>query len=246
VGESPKCCLVSYTTECNARYHLAQNPQHMEWEKKGVRCPLWLPAGICRVPCVRDERALTDLSAAEMKFQDLLCRLLQPEMTPDCICGIVILLNGMVQEGLVAHRRAAALCNVLGCRQVSTPQYVHVGLLWAVLYSQHLPGCKCLAQVLAWGICPHVVSQYRQGIVSTVMGRNLQASAVQDLLMYGALPWYRLSDKDEPVGSDIEFLQRDFPYFSHHGVAVAALRLHWRRWHARLRKRQWVMLAASA
>ena len=87
--------------------------------------------------------------------------------------------------------------------------------------------------------------------MSTVMARALPACWTRELLQYGAFPWYEwffrqgLAPRFSSTHSrtlDQSIVTSDRDFFTLYGVTLPDIRLHWRRWHARLHKRQWLMV----
>jgi hypothetical protein len=203
---------------------------------------------------VRDEHLNVELTVAEEEFRSILWACLcigarWGSVFPLChtngTCDTVAVLDDMVQKGLVARARAAALCNVLAAMDKWC-----VGLLW------HVVDCRqdCLHKVLAWGVCPHVGSSVHAiACIYGVLGHGLRMAAVLELLSYGACPWYAWRPRDTgqaltwphdwPGDDDIAEDFQGGSKVSH--LTVAEIRVQWRRWHARLRKRQWVMLRVT-
>jgi hypothetical protein len=79
----------------------------------------------------------------------------------------------------------------------------------------------------------------------------LPAFWTRELLQYGAFPWYEwffqqgLAPRFGSTHSrkhDQSIVTADRVFFTRYGVTLPEIRQHWRRWHARLCKRQWLML----
>ena len=219
----------------------------------------WLPSGCCRVPCVRDTGQVTDLSAAEAAFHSAVWGLVKTSwkegITPNeksaplSVCVTVRALDDMIQDGRVQRARAAMVCNLMAA--VVDTFYkndpIARGLLWYVLQYGRRQECSegCLERVLAWGVCPHVVSARNGGLVmSGVMAQGLSLPAMQLLLNHGACPWstWTTFATSGFVLDDLRSYREDRAFFKHKSTTLADMRLQWRRWHARLRRRQWMMM----
>jgi len=221
-----------------------------------VQCAL--PKGLCGVPCVRDVRVPVEgLSASEVEFWVTLTSLGWHRHMGFCMQ--LCFLDGMVQSGSVARRRAAAMCNVMKTFDESVSSVSVCGLLYHVLQHQVFDKCleRCLEKVPVWGICPHVVRCRFSEVagvgvweVATAMAAALPAWSTRDLLQYGAFPWFKwIFRRGSPPLFDCThddfIVASDSNFFRRYGLTLPVLRLQWRRWHARLRKRWWVMLAMS-
>ena len=195
---------------------------------------MFLPRGCCVVPCIRDVPPVQDLSQAEIVFSKGLSLLLE-ELDHamrrwDVVCGVVDELDDMVHTGRVVRQRAAVLCSVMVARFDWA-----VGLMYHLPQWEHREKCtqRCLHKVLAWGVCPHInnyaIGARRSSVLvgyGVLYNKALPSSYV-DALLDGAFPWALWSrngtyawngNENEDVG----------------------LVLQWQRWHARLRKRQWI------
>ncbi len=199
---------------------------------------------------MRDVQDTADLSVTEKHFRGTLWSYLgigQDEghiYKQPCGCDTVARLDDMVQRGLVARARAAALCNVL-----AISDFWSHGMLWRLVQEhRYAVGCRCVQKVLAWGVCPHV-STYAAASTAIFgfLGSNVPKAVERELLSYGACPWYAwYARKTASARTQVAFgdgaILQDADAES---LPLAELRLHWRRWHARLCKRRWVMLAMA-
>lgn len=198
---------------------------------------LRLPRGVCRVPCVRDEDvACSDLSEVEVRFRDKLCSLVS-DLTRgnmDVVDVGIRVLDDMVESGSVRRSKAASMANVMALH----PRGFAFGVLYLVLYrTRDVDQRECMQRVLKWGTCPHVVS-YRAGRAAAVIGHWPPRDLTRDLFSFGALPWTLYN----VYGSDSAYLPTQYGvFYTRYGIALPDARLQWRRWHARLRKRQWMM-----
>jgi hypothetical protein len=138
--------------------------------QRAIRVGLWLPEGSCGVPCVRDVQVTADLSVTEKHFRGTLWSYLgigQDEghiFKQPCGCDTVARLDDMVQRGLVARARAAALCNVLAI----SDSWCY-GMLWRLVQEHRYAfGCRCVQKL------PYVLN-----ITATPPARNQSALAVK-------------------------------------------------------------------
>jgi hypothetical protein len=124
-------------------------------------------------------------------------------------------LDNMVKSGSVRRCKAASIANVMALH----PRGFAFGVVYLVRYrTRDVDQRECMQRVLNWGTCPHVLSR--------------------NMFSFGALPW-TLYNVD---GSDSVCLPTQYTlFYTRYGIALPDARLQWRRWHARLRKRQWMM-----
>jgi hypothetical protein len=215
----------------------------MDMQAEGAAGTVWqwhsveLPRGVCRVPCVLDEHvACSDLSEAEVRFRDklwsLVCDLTRGNM--DVVDVGIRELDNMVKSGSVRRCKAASIANVMALH----PRGFAFGVVYLVRYrTRDVDQRECMQRVLNWGTCPHVLS-YRAGRAAAVVGHWPPRDLTRNMFSFGALPW-TLYNVD---GSDSVCLPTQYTlFYTRYGIALPDARLQWRRWHARLRKRQWMM-----
>jgi len=208
-----------------------------------------LPKGTCVVPCVRDAAPIEskDMTAPETCFWDTLWALVEaPRMLSyDSVCRVVGPLDAMVREGSVARGRAAVMCNAMSTRD----DYAH-SPLWSVVHPVHAFRCqeRCLEKVLAWGMCPHVREHHvkLQRTFGPMYGYSASWAPrgyIQTLWIHGAFPcniWHR-----DGVCAAHMYPTTHPVFCAHGGPNGDGPFVQWRRWHARLRKRQWLKMAGT-
>jgi hypothetical protein len=127
-----------------------------------------------------------------------------------------------------------------------------MGLLWYVLHVFHDECVQgCVGRMLAWGTCPHVYSM-KDSVMAGVMARKLPVLVMQQLMDYGTCPWgswgmlgCRRRSTAISWYENVMMCQNDAAFFQHAGLSLSDVRMQFRRWHARLRKRQWLTRAMT-
>lgn len=218
------------------------------------------PAG-CVQPC---SDACHTHGEPERRFHSAVYRLLRARdrCSTNTVCRVVRTLDAMVQGGVVplatARHIASNVLRTTGLDSrdrvvVTTYSFMEVLVLSHMTQPCHC-GDKCVATVLKWGTCPHVMSiksvprlthrtvtwqHSAMGVLWYFMyfnnkGLDLDDSVLQELVAHGCYP--------RPV----VYRTLSGRLMSATAAGCETLENQWRRWHSRRRSRVlWVSLSAS-
>jgi hypothetical protein len=212
--------------------------------------------GMCGVGCLREADGEPDTGGAlvqqKLVFHEAVITCLQHflrnyQSLPFFICHRVEALDRLVTAGTVhraiAGRVASMLVRAPGCD-------IAFGMLHVALHGLSHGSrthCTCVYRVLSWGTCPHVAHVLNTRLPWCDVWTPLamcSTAHVDALLSFGSYPWLRLK---RPCGSGARTMEvvrvtpREEQGYVHLHFPSALHR--WRRWHARLHKRQWLHMS---